>query len=561
MRNWGKSHPDPEELVRYCNGELSSRNAARVARHLDSCWECRTEVEDTTAVIGRYVHYRRSSLPERIPPPPGEWKDLKRDFARIRSERQQARERQAEQGWSSFFRSRTRITAAFAATLFLASAALVYLAHTPSIRAAELIEKAVSQERRATTTDATVLRVQTRLGAFARPAKLERFGSAPYLSRGDVELYSQVELWFRSAKYNWLSPLSAVSFSAWRNQLPAKRDVVIARTRDDRQDVYEVQTSTETGDLGEATLFLRRSDLRPVRGEFHFRNGQIVDIYESSQDAAPSGPPTPRQTLGQEPPKDSNRAEPPVAAPVGPEDELRVVAMLHKLGADLGDPLNIERQENRIIVSGVGLKEERQKEIEEALRPLPSVVTAFKQTRRTPVTPETVETVIERQVAPSTLARKIEQQVGGPAAMESFSESLTNVTEALLVRSHALRQLADRFSPEIEGRFGPSDHALLDNIRSEHAESVVRQFDQIDRMLSPVLIQLGVLAGIAGESGPSTWQAAAQRNLMAVQRFDRVLSMTFSQASGISEDSNELGNALAAVRTTVVRFRTDSGVK
>lgn len=551
MRNWKHNHPDPEDLVRFCDGELSSKDLERVTRHIESCWECRTEVEDNLRVIGRYVHYRRDILPSRVPPPAKDWGDLKAEFARIRNEHQKPNR------WLLFLRARRRLVAACAATGFVVATAIAYLAHTPPIRAAELVERAVLQEGRLPGVADAVVRVQTRAGTFARPARLAERDAGSYLAPGDVDLFNRVELWFRSAHYNWLSPLSARAFSEWRNQLPEKRDAIVTRSEQGLQDVYELQTSTKDGELEAATLVLRKSDLRPLRGEFHFRSGERVDIYETSAESRLRQPsPTPPRAATPEQPNSPTKAEPSLPVAVGPEDELRVLAALHSIGADLGEPVTLGRDNGRVVVSGVGLNEGRQKEIEEALRSVPLVVTEFKRVQRTPVSPQMTETVTEK-AGVSELARRIEQAVGGSIGMEALSESLLKITETLLVRAHALRMLADRFPSDIEAKFSAVERSALDNIRFDHQESITAQIDRIDEILSPVLVQLGVVAPVRQESMIEPWQAAARSNLMAAQRFDRIVATTFAPTSGNPADSNELGSALTALRATAASLRVD----
>jgi hypothetical protein len=64
---------------------------------------------------------------------------------------------------------------------------------------------------------------------------------------------------FRAANYDWDDPLSAKSFQAWRDRLPEKRDEVI-----EERDAYRIRTSTDSGELLEATLTLRIPDLQPL---------------------------------------------------------------------------------------------------------------------------------------------------------------------------------------------------------------------------------------------------------------------------------------------------------
>ena len=44
------SHPEKDLLLPYLDGELSTRQARRVRRHVEACWECRGELEELHAL-------------------------------------------------------------------------------------------------------------------------------------------------------------------------------------------------------------------------------------------------------------------------------------------------------------------------------------------------------------------------------------------------------------------------------------------------------------------------------------------------------------------------------
>jgi len=86
MANW-RMHPEEGELLRYCDGELRAKETARVARHLEACWDCRTRLDDLKQAIAEYVRYRRDVLEPALPQPPQAWKNLRLEFARMPARR------------------------------------------------------------------------------------------------------------------------------------------------------------------------------------------------------------------------------------------------------------------------------------------------------------------------------------------------------------------------------------------------------------------------------------------------------------------------------------------
>ena len=69
-------------LVRYLDGELSPRRAAKVERHLESCGPCRAELAELKSSLAECERYQ-NVLVAQMPEAPQPWRDLYRDFSRI----------------------------------------------------------------------------------------------------------------------------------------------------------------------------------------------------------------------------------------------------------------------------------------------------------------------------------------------------------------------------------------------------------------------------------------------------------------------------------------------
>ena len=83
MNNSFLQHPDDGVLLRYIDGELPGRKARQVAKHLEACWQCRTEIEELKATVADCIRYRNHVLGPNLPAPPSPWTDLSRGFASI----------------------------------------------------------------------------------------------------------------------------------------------------------------------------------------------------------------------------------------------------------------------------------------------------------------------------------------------------------------------------------------------------------------------------------------------------------------------------------------------
>lgn len=69
-------HPDASQILRLLDGELSEAEARQVERHLEICWQCRAQRNETQAAIDAFVRYREKVLLAGIAPPGG-WPDLR----------------------------------------------------------------------------------------------------------------------------------------------------------------------------------------------------------------------------------------------------------------------------------------------------------------------------------------------------------------------------------------------------------------------------------------------------------------------------------------------------
>src|SRR5260370_918315 len=236
MTNARTLHPDDAQLLRFCDGELPAREASRIERHLEACWECRTQVEDIQKTIGNYVRYRKDALQSELPPPPMPWRDIRSQFERT------------EAGAPTPHFTRWFYAAAAAAVVCV----LIYrFNYAPSVKAAELLQKAAIAERRFA---GKVHRIQirTRTRTFTR--------SAIDANIGANQDESALESLFAGANYNWRNPFSAESYATWHDQLADKRDSVETTPTE-----YVIHTSTSFGSLAEATMQLLKEDLRPAR--------------------------------------------------------------------------------------------------------------------------------------------------------------------------------------------------------------------------------------------------------------------------------------------------------
>jgi len=512
-------HPSEEQLLRYSDGELPGRNTSQVDSHLKACWQCRTNLEEMEETVGSSVRYRTNVLQRHLPAPPAPWTDIYRSFAEIDAALPQPgfTDRPLVQlvmrvlAWP-VHNPRKWVPAAVAALLLWG---LFYRYRiTPSVQASELLHKAmIASDIRPVKPH--LLRIRTKASSVTR-----RTGPDQALTANlqDRETLNSLKTLFHNANYNWDDPLSARAYSAWRDQLSAKHDQVT-----EERDSYRIRTETESGDLLEASLQLSTQDLEPKEGRFAFRNSDWVEITAMPEESEPvasviPAAPEARATL----PKLSTGIAASLPAPTA-GDELRVLAALHELGADLGDPVEVSRDDREIVVSGVGIAPERRQAIQQALGSLANVAVRFTESAPAGGSPQ--------PVAPETAAgsdiSRIAEQMGGRAHFEELAAQVLDRSEPLMARAYALRRLEEKFPATVEAQLGTEDLATLRRLQREHTAALLQQTRELEQTLKPAL-KSTLVGQASGLSGPL--QPATEELFQSARRVEKLLAVVFGAA-------------------------------
>src|SRR5690348_16769349 len=76
-------HLETEQLLRYADGELATRESGEVRAHLEACWQCRAQLEGLQATVSECVSYRKNVLERHLPAPPAPWFDIRQKFVEV----------------------------------------------------------------------------------------------------------------------------------------------------------------------------------------------------------------------------------------------------------------------------------------------------------------------------------------------------------------------------------------------------------------------------------------------------------------------------------------------
>jgi hypothetical protein len=467
MANSSWTHLDERQLLRLDDGELTARESAEVRAHLEACWQCRHTHEQMRAAVSDYVRYL-DAVSASAPPPPRPWGTIE---ARIRHTTQ------LQRGVSARY-PRPAWYGAVAATLVIA---LLFFWPKRVLTAGELLHQAAIRAKAAEAPRA--IRIRTRTAQFTRTGR-----NAP----DNVPLKQR----FDAAGYNWHDPLSARSFSEWRDKLTDPKDRVVSTRDEAGVPVYRIATASETSTLKEATLTLREGDLRPLSTVLEFRDNERVEISEA--DGAESAPSVPVH----------RRAEQPANPQAPAASELQVWAALRSIDADLGEPVEVrESGGGAVTISGTGVEPHRQQEIRNTLARLPGIRVEFETADRVALPPrgDAVEVAVSR------------------AETDKHADQLLDLSDRLLARAHALHRLAERFPVARESQLSERDLGLLRSLRSDHLDAVR---DHVRRLRT----ELRMATAMPAAEPIGSWQQSAERLLTAARETDDALQQIFAAA-------------------------------
>jgi len=519
-------HPEEAALLRLVDGELAPAEARAIEEHLAGCALCREELEELRATLAECGVYREQVLAALLPPPPEPWPDLAPQFAQIDRSLGRPERVPMQSPAAPWWRLRPALGWALAAALLLAVAGLYEFRETPSVEAASLLHKAeIAAAKRPSTAPRRVL-IRTRTSQMTRvvgaPFRLPKEPAAPAL-----------QALFAKAHWDWNDPLSAQAFADWRGPLKDKADSV-----ETTADAYQIRTTTPEGDLAAASLTLRATDLEPIEARLEFRDQDWVELTEAAEapenggsvavPAAPAPEPAARHPEPSLPPATVPSVEPPSVSGV-----LQVLAVLHKLGADLGEQVDVEPQGGKLVVSGVGIPAARQQQIQAALGKLPNVAVQFAEPGAPPPAaaqpPDTAAAPPAENPA-GGIAARVEQQLGGRPQFERFSSQMLDWNDAAMARAYALRRLAERFPASAEATFSPEDRRILRQMARENAAALAGLAARMNRTLAPVLAALGGQTAAPSPPAADAWQPVAEDLLLTAKRVERRLSILLGAA-------------------------------
>ena len=511
------THPTPETLLRLADEDLARDEARGVEQHLAGCAGCRDEFASLRETSDDILRFHQNVLKASLPDPPHAWGAF-HGTAAVRKR------------LFVFPPRAARVSVAAAAAVVAAVVLVRWIERPVQVSAAELLRKAEVREQ-AASNPRHKIRIRYKNYSWTRPARL---GVSARPAPGDPAV---IEGMLRLAGFSSEDPLSAAAFSQWRNGLSERHDEVQRNS-----ETYVVTTSAPAGVLREASLTLRSDDLHATRATLRYRSNDTLDMDElpgDSSDLEAARPPVPALAPSPTPP--------PPAPPATPAAEVQVVAALHGLGADLGEPVEVARTGGTIVVSGAGLPASRQDQIRAAVSGIPGVRVAFEpgDGRRAGGA-----SLSGRAAAPAAAANPLLDQLRAAATGGADpGDSLIDATDRAIQRAYALAGLARRFTPPLETSLAAGDRSIVRGIAIDHAgvlsTSVASMTGLLTRILPPPVN--------AAPAATSSWQETAEGLVAAARDADQAINDT---TGDLGTRESRLADALARLRALIGTMQT-----
>jgi len=231
-------------------------------------------------------------------------------------------------------------------------------------------------------------------------------------------------------------------------------------------------------------------------------------------------------------------------------DELQVMSVLHEIGADLGDPVQVSLSDGRVQVSGMGVAPERKQKILAALDPLPNVVRNFSDPPAPPPIDDAAAQPAVASAASNVFQSRLEAQLGGRGPVDRFTGQVLTWNESAMAHAYALRLLAQKFPTD--SSMDQKDRATLRGLARDHLVAFAAPLSDFDHELVPVLTALGATSSRAAAAS-DTWQGAAEQVFQAARRIEVLSSLLL----GVTPGQNAHDDLPSALLGAVNELRAD----
>jgi hypothetical protein len=565
-----RSHLSEVEIIRLLAGELSVSGSAGARKHLEQCWQCRTEVERVDSAISAYMDYQSAMLGTLPPLGPG---DTDRFLARLRQasfEAAPAQRRPALWKWAW-------VAAAVAAAAFV----VPRMTSVETVSAMEVLNhiQAADSNRAPKNTSLVVhqkLEVRRKKGKTTTHEEVDQWRAA-----GPARWHGASDLSGILAS-NHLQNLPLLTGDVYRNWRKGglQAETVESARGADGQELYTLDgrapDTVRKDAIVQASLSVRKQDWRPVRERMVVRRDGYLEEFDitelayeivpgiPSEESGPTVPPAP--IIPTHPPVSTlpPAAERPIAktTPVASDNVLAdVVYALHRIGIHPGGLVEISSQGEQWLLQGVVDSPEQRDRISVALEAwwnsgqvvLDLRTPAESVSKEPPVPTRNLGTGVYHLELP--MQRRLAERLAGPGANPAAARELlaraVHASERAALHAAILRRIVSIF----DGRHLSRESGwLVEAIYDDHREAIASAIAD----LKSVTAMAGVPQSRSLPETDGTLSESAGLVSSLAARVDELVGQLF--AGNIGREQQEtpllesLREALPALEAALERF-------
>jgi hypothetical protein len=515
-------HPSPNELLLAIEGELSPKEELAVNQHLQQCWECRAQSEKIRDGILDYMTYH-DQLAKAMDPPPAGWSGFP---YRLHSAQAECRETRPAR-----FAMRRQFVLAAILLVFAGFIGYIRLARPPSVSASEVLRLAVAAKRMPSAAPRRRFLIKHGAHSFTRDMR----------AAANNPDESEVQRAFERSGWNWSDPLDPEAFAHWRDSLVAKED----RVRTEGREVTLTTAGSGGGAILEASLTLRVQDWHPLAEQVHLDDRSTVEITELPSEEGSSGPSIAAAEFGVPPaamagaPKELEVDEAALA-----KAELRARIALHLIGADLGEQIEVRRAGTQVSVKGFANNSQRKRQIDAVLAGIPDLQISLHSISEVAVSPAPASAAmaVASDPQPPLLRDRLPDVFHEEADRQRFVDSTLSSSQAALMRSWALRRLAERYTAQEIASLDVNSRDALRSLLNDHLRGMRAELGELRGLWKDILPNTQVPAA---DPTAADWQAQALKLFATMQSADQLCTWGLAADSGSGLDSPNLLRKLA----------------
>ncbi len=538
-----------QELLAYLDGELSKRQMAKAAKHLQSCWSCRVELRRLENDLVTLLDAQNEVLSS-LPQPACPWSAFDVLLARSLPGKPSRLRISLAAQFIPYLRF-----AGLACALICLIVLLVFsysIFRSDPVSAKEVLRQVgVADATRTSFARDQVLRQEIHVHRRTRDGEVQRdevevwkSDAATYWNTSDKNSAAAgLEAEYALNKVPMDLPLSAIALADWARVLGSSP--MVSWQGDDLSLTIIAADSTTTNSIERASWIIQPRTWQLEEMTLDFSDASF-EVTESGLSRLPVsivpvnllvhlGLPIP-QTL----PRTiaSHPAKPVLHSALSPihlqgwnpdTAELDVLTTLHRLHADLGEPVTVSRSNNSILVDVWELPEPRQREISVAMQDQPGVRVETQAPMDLMIpTGKYAQHLINptlRIAADSTGGdQRLIKFLGGNEKEEAYAREALATSTAILSHLYTIHNLAQRFPAEREDRLSPTARAQLMILVDDHAAEATKEFAALKTQLEPLDTAFNIdptelPAGLT----PSDWQSESVDALNAAKTVDHWL--------------------------------------